>query len=219
MISSVLIPAITPLFENSGKEVPFVIAAVTRFKTVVSENWILILSAIGVVCVGALRARHLPSVKFALESIAFAMPLFGSLKANVEVAQFAKTLGIMLKNGVSLVHSLEATLGALKSQAFQQVIVKAIANLRNGERLADSIDAGRHFPMLAKRLIRIGEETGTLPDMLAHVARTLENEATRQVAVIFQLVPPIMTLLIGLGVGSFILVIMDAVLSVNDLAF
>lgn len=219
VISSVLVPAIAPLFENSGREIPFVIGAVTGFKAWVSENWILILSVLIVLGAAAIRARRLPAVKGALEEVAFATPLIGAVKANVEVAQFAKTLGIMLRNGVSLVHSLEATLGALKSQSFQQTVVTAIAALRNGERLGDTIDAARHFPMLAKRLIRIGEETGTLPEMLLHVARTLENEASRQIAVIFQLVPPILTLLIGLGVGSFILVIMDAVLSVNDLAF
>ncbi len=219
VISSVLIPAITPLFENSGKELPTAIAMVTGARVFVTENWIAILTGLALCVVAMLRARHHGAVQRAVERLAFATPLIGSLKANVEVAHFAKTLSIMLRNGVSLVNSLEATAGALKSHASRDLVARAIAELRNGERLADSIDAAGHFPMLAKRLIRIGEETGTLPDMLAHVAKTLEEESTRQVALIFQLVPPVLTLLIGLGVGSFILVIMDAVLSVNDLAF
>lgn len=219
VIATVLVPAIAPLFENSGGDVPFVIATVTDLKAAFIENWMAILTSATVVCLAAIRARRLPSVQQALERLSFTMPLIGSLKANVEVAQFTKVLGIMLKNGVSLVHALEATRGVLKSSSLQQVITTAIAELREGGTLTGSIAAARHIPMLAKRLIRIGEETGTLPDMLQHVARALEEEVNRQIALMFQLVPPVMTLLIGLGVGSFILVIMDAVLSVNDLAF
>ncbi|MDJ0929780.1 type II secretion system F family protein [Breoghania sp.] len=153
------------------------------------------------------------------ERLAFAIPLISTLKANIEIACFSHTLGTILRNGVSLEQALETTRGTLASRIYRASIGRAISAIRNGESFAATLHDAPHVPMLARRMVRIGEETGTLPDMLDHIGKILEAEASRQIQLIFQLVPPILTLAIGLGVGSFILVIMNAVLSVNDLAF
>lgn len=219
VIATILVPAITPLFENSGAELPAAISLVNGTRDLFAEHGVAILAGVLAALLILLRVRRIAAVRRAMERAAFSLPLAGAMKANIEAAHFTATLGIMLRNGVSLVQSLEATLGALRTEAFRDTVREAIASLREGGRLSDTIDAAPHVPLLARRMIRIGEETGSLPTMLDHVARTLDAEAQRQVVLVFQLVPPVMTLLIGLGVGSFILVIMDAVLGVNDLAF
>ncbi len=219
VIATILVPAVAPLFENAGQEMPAIIAFITAAKAFIADYWMILLAGLAAGGLALYRALRTEAVGGAVEKTLFALPLIGRLKANIEIARFARTLGTMLRNGVSLEHALETTKGTLASRSYRHTIGQAIAALRNGERFATTLDAAPHIPMIARRMVRIGEETGTLPDMLDHAGKVLEAESGRQIQIIFQLVPPILTLAIGLGVGSFILVIMDAVLSVNDLAF
>ncbi|MEI2386919.1 type II secretion system F family protein [Breoghania sp. JC706] len=219
VIATVLVPAVAPLFENSGRPTPAIIAFVTAAKETIEANWIAILIGLALLAVVLLRALRTESVRAGLERLVFATPVISTLKANIEIARFSRTLGTMLRNGVPLEQALETTQNTLASRSYRASLDRSVEAIRNGESFATTLQEAPHVPMLARRMVRIGEETGTLPDMLDHVGKVLESEASRQIQMIFQLVPPILTLVIGLGVGSFILVIMDAVLSVNDLAF
>ena len=219
VIATVLVPAVAPLFQNSGQETPAIIAFMTAAKAMIAENWVVV--SVGIVAFAgiALKLGRMEAVRAGIERLLFATPLIRELKANIEIARFCRTLGTMIRNGVSLEQALETTRGTLSSRSYRASIARAISAIRNGEKFSSTMNDAPHIPMIARRMVRIGEETGTLPEMLDHVGKVLEGEASRQIQLIFQLVPPVLTLLIGLGVGSFILMIMDAVLSVNDLAF
>ncbi|PTW61054.1 type II secretion system protein F (GspF) [Breoghania corrubedonensis] len=219
VIATILVPAVAPLFENAGRKTPAIIAFITATKATIGQHWLAVSIGVAIFALVILQLSRMDAVRARLERLVFATPVVSGLKANIEIARFCRTLGTMLRNGVSLEQALETTKGTLSSRSYRATIAKAISGIRNGESFASELEEAPHVPMIARRMVRIGEETGTLPDMLDHIGKVLEAEAGRQIQLVFQLVPPVMTLAIGLGVGSFILVIMDAVLSVNDLAF
>ncbi len=219
LISTILVPAVKPLFQDSGAELPPIIEFIDQTNQFVSKNSTAVLTGILFLLITAIYSIRIPSVSFALERMNFALPLFGGMRRNIEFSQFSRTAGMMLLNGVPLVSSLEAAQATFRSQIMKQTVATATANLREGRSLAGSLETSPSVPHLAKRLIKIGEETGTLPDIMMHVGKTLEKETLNQIAIMFQLIPPILTLAIGLGVGSFIFLIMDAVMGVNELAF
>ena len=122
-----------------------------------------------------------PRRRAALDRRLLRLPLFGSLIADIEVARFTRTLGTLLKNGVSLLSALAITRDTVRNAVF----VDGSHRLSNGSRPARAwarpIAQTKIFPALALHLIRVGEESGRQDDMLLKIADILEQETRTKI--------------------------------------
>lgn len=147
------------------------------------------------------------------------MPLFGELVAKADVARFGRTLGTLLGNGVTLLHGMAIVRETLSNMAIRQSVDEATERLKQGEGLAEPLAQADVFPVLAIQLIRVGEESGQLDDMLLRVAAIFEQEVQRTTERLLALLVPALTVLLGGLIAGIIASVLLAILSVNQLAF
>ena len=166
LIATILVPAVKPLFQDSGADLPPVIEFIDRANYLISQNSTAMLAGLLLLLFVTIYGVRIPSVALVLERLNLALPLFGEMRRNIEFSQFSRTVGMMLLNGVPLVSSLEAAQATFRSQIMKQTVTAATTDLREGRSLAASLETSASVPHLAKRLIKIGEETGTLPDIM-----------------------------------------------------
>ena len=147
------------------------------------------------------------------------MPLFGDLIAKVETARLSRTLGTLLGNGVSMLNALTIVRETLSNQVLAGALGEVAEHVKTGRGLADPLlEAGR-FPKLAVQMIRVGEETGQLQEMLLQVADTYDGEVQTAVKRMLTLLEPALILGLGVIIAGIIMSILVAILSLNDLAF
>ena len=145
-------------------------------------------------------------------------PLLSGILARAETARLAQTLGALLRGGVVLPTALRISTLVVRNRTVRAAMEQISEDVKEGANLSLLLERARVLSPMALRLIAIGEETGRLDKMLTHVARIAEAELQRRLELMMSLLTPLLTLLIGLGVGGLIYSVMTTILRVNDMA-
>ncbi|HEV8615312.1 MAG TPA: type II secretion system F family protein [Methylomirabilota bacterium] len=144
------------------------------------------------------------------------LPLVGRLVMKVETARFARTLGTMLRSGVPVLGAL-AVVGDMMSN---QAVGASVSRLSDGVKRGGTIAAGMQqhgtFPALAIHMVRVGEETGRLEEMLLKVADTFETDVRSELKRVLGLLEPAIILCMGVLVAFIVVAMLLAIFSIND---
>ena len=218
VILTVLIPTVMPLFADAGAEPPATLKALVAAQQLVANNWVIALGLTGLAIAGAVSAFRNPALRLKLDRAMLKLPVVGTLIGNRETARLARTLATLTRNGVPMLQAVAISGAVLSNRAFKRAVEEAGEELKEGGGLSKPLEASGLFTDLSLRLIAVGEQTGQLDTMLMRVAGIYEATVQRQLARFLSLLTPILTLFIGFVVGSLILSVMSAIMSVNDLA-
>ncbi|MFH1139337.1 MAG: type II secretion system F family protein [Pseudomonadota bacterium] len=212
---SFIIPTLTGLFDNLGAALPWPTRLLLWVSSFLKSYWWAVLAALG--GAGFLFSRHLKKEKNyrRLEVRVFGLPLIGALFQKLLLAQSLRGLAVMAGGGVPLTTALDVTSLSLGRSSFSKALATASEMVGQGRSLADGLAASGLFPPLAKRMVAVGEASGTLTDMLSRVAQTYEDETDRVLATLTSLVEPVIILVMGLLVGF---VVMAVLLPIFDLS-
>lgn len=217
-VMGVLVPNLAPIFAESGRPMPAVIALVVRMR----EAWPLILTAGAAMGIGALgigvtilRSNHL---RRAADRILLGLPLAGTLSAEQNFARFSRTLGSLLRTGVPMLPALTSARSAVRNRHIGSGLEASLETVRNGQSLGRALSGRPGIPPVALRMITVGEETGKLDEMLLRAAIVLEQQSQRRIERLMTLLTPALTVAIAGLVGGLILTVMNAIFSVNEVA-
>ncbi|MEZ5578667.1 MAG: type II secretion system F family protein [Candidatus Competibacteraceae bacterium] len=214
-----VVPQFQRLFADAGKALPLATQIVIAVGDGFRYYWWV--GAILFVLLSAIARRQLsrPESRARWDDRFLRLPLFGDLIAKVETARLSRTLGTLLGNGVSLLNALTIVRETLSNQVLAGALGEVAEHVKTGRGLADPLlEAGR-FPKLAVQMIRVGEETGQLQEMLLQVADTYDGEVQTAVKRMLTLLEPALILGLGVIIAGIIMSILVAILSLNDLAF
>jgi general secretion pathway protein F len=219
ILLTVVVPQFQQLFEDAGEALPVATQIVIGVGDGIRDYWWL--GALIVFGVTLFMKQQLsrPQSRERWDSVFLRTPLLGDLVAKVEMARFSRTLGTLLKNGVPLLSALTIVKETMTNRVMANAVNEVADNLKAGEGLAEPLMEAGAFPRLAVHMIRVGEETGQLQDMLLQVADTYDGEVQSTVARLLSLLEPILILGLGVIIAGIIMSILVAILSINNLAF
>ena len=214
-----VVPQFQRLFADAGKALPLATQIVIALGDGLRHyGWV---GAIGVVLLVALLRQQMsqPASRARWDRWFLRLPLFGDLIAKVETARLSRTLGTLLGNGVSLLNALTIVRETLSNQVLAAALGEVAEHVKTGRGLADPLLEAGDFPKLAVQMIRVGEETGQLQEMLLQVADTYDGEVQTAVKRLLTLLEPALILGLGVVIAGIIMSILVAILSLNELAF
>ncbi|MHB8571834.1 MAG: type II secretion system F family protein [Candidatus Dormibacteria bacterium] len=162
---------------------------------------ILILAAIGfvVVAVGGFLTTH--AGKYARDNVLTRLPVLGTIVTYSVIERFARTLSTMLSAGIPIGQTFEVATAATGNLRFQSALGGVAERMLTGEGFYGPLEATRLFPRMVLRMIRVGEETGTLDAQLEEVARFYDEEIELRVKAMIALIEPAMVIFVGALVG------------------
>ena len=213
-----VIPRFRPLFEEAGTALPFTTQMVLALSDGFRDYWWA-----GVVAIAALvllwrRYIATKEGRRQWDEQMLRLPLIGDLVTKIEISRFSRTLGTLLRNGVSPLTALAITQETVTNMALREGLSTVLESVKEGRGLAEPLARTDRVPTLAVHLIRVGEETARLDDMLSKVGEIYEQETRRSVERLLALLVPAVTVGLGVVVAAVIGSILSAVLSVYDLA-
>lgn len=213
-----LLPSLAPIFADANRQMPAILSWLIQLQ----ENWILALLVSGgaimtIVLLFRNAARNASTARI-LDRIKVAAPIAGELIRLREASRFARALGTLLTAGVPVLLSLQTSRGLVSNGFLSRQYDSAIDRVPEGLALHEAFGPFNLLPASALRLVTIGEETGQLGQMLLRAAGLIESDYLQRVERLLGLLTPLMTLTIGGAVGSLIMAVMSAVLSINELA-
>jgi general secretion pathway protein F len=218
IVISVLVPGLMPLFEGREDQMPFLLSTIAWFEWFGTTQWPIILPAVIALVIALIVLYRMPAVRFATDRLMLAAPLMGPIATSSQGARFAGTCAALLRGGVPLPRALQVTNGVARNRVIRAELDRVLTGVREG-RAFPSLLAETHLPPRLAEFCAVGERAGRLDAMLAHAARMFEDEVQSRIERLMSLVSPLITLAIGLGIGGMVMSVMDAILSINDVAF
>ncbi len=218
LILTVLVPTLVPLFKEQGASVPVFIGVLIGLQSFLAAYWVACLAGLAALSLLSIYAWRSESVRTALDRAVLGLPMIGALAAKTQTARLTRTMAALLKSGVPMLQALTIGRSVLTNRVFVRAMGGMIEQVNEGEPLRRAMTDAGIFPSVALRLISVGEESGRLDELLLRVAEMFEAQVQRQVDRLMGLMTPILTLGIGLLVGGLMMSVMNAILSINDLA-
>lgn len=204
MIVKVL-PQVKTLYSGlPGAHLPFITNILLSISNFVIHFWWVVIIVLALVVVFATRWARTPSGRQVFDSLKMKVPPFGRLFMKVYMARFARTSTTLVASGVPLIQMLQITGEAVNNVHIQASITKATEKVKGGKALSESLKNDPNFLDLVPNMISIGEQSGSLEQMLSKTAEYYEKEVDDEVKSISTIIEPVLMVL--LGVAAFTIV-------------
>ncbi len=212
-----VIPQFTPIFEELGGDLPFITRVVLGAGSILQNFWWAIILVTFFVVVQFRRMLADPDKRFVWDGRVLNMKWVGDLVGKIEIARLSRTLGTLLTNGVPLLAALSIARNVLNNTVLRKDVNDAAREVKTGGSLARNLAGSGRFPRLALQMISVGEETGQLDTMLMKVSDTYDMEVRNTIDRLLSVFTPVVTLLLAVLIGTIVLSVLVAILSINDL--
>jgi general secretion pathway protein F len=219
LLLTFVVPQFTEMFDSAGKELPVPTQIVVGTADAIRSYWWTAIPAIALLSACIRYQRSDPVRRLIWDGGVLKLPLFGDLILKFQVASFSRTLATLLTNGVPLLAALSIVKDTLENRLVAQKLGLAVESLKEGGGMTAPLMEAEIFPSLAMQMIKLGEESAQLPEMLDRVAATYDKEIKISIQRLLALLEPILIVGLGIMIGGIIISILMAILSVNDLAF
>ncbi|MBN2797030.1 MAG: type II secretion system F family protein [Clostridia bacterium] len=202
VVSSVLLIFVLPnfakMFEDMGAELPLITQIFTNFGSFVADIWYI---PVGIIIVLILFYRRMKSTeegRIKWDKFKLGLPIFGVLTEKVVTSRFSRTLGAMLKSGIPIIEAMGQVSQVVGNKYVEHKIKESMEHIKRGEGVSRPLEAAEIFPPMLISMIRIGEETGTMDDLLAKTSEFYDEEVTIATTNMIQALNPLILMVMAL---------------------
>jgi len=212
-----IFPKIIPIFTSLKVALPFTTRLVIQFMTFIQTKGFL---AFGVIVGFIIFLRSIITVKVVhlwFDRLMLAIPVVAKIVIALTLANFTRSLGILLKSGMTLIDALAVTKVTFKNLFYRHHVEQLIDAVRRGEEIAKYMsNYPQLFPPMLTGMIKVGENTGNLEENLFYLAEYYTEEVESSVQNLTSLLEPLLVLTMGLVVGFIALSIITPIYSITQ---
>jgi general secretion pathway protein F len=219
VIMGFVVPRFAAIFSDLGQELPFstkILIEISHFLR--AWGWAILLSVAGCTMI----LRHVIRTvrgKELLDRILIRSPFFGALIADIQVSRFARTFGTLVLSGVPLLKALTIVQDVVENNEVKAAVDHIHRQVKEGKRISSLMKERNIFPAMAVQMVSLGEETGSLGDMLVLVAEQLDNKIQAKIKSSLALFEPATILFMGLVIGGIVVSMLSAIFGLNEIQF
>lgn len=217
LLLTYIVPSITGIFVDMNQELPSVTRFLIRLSELLQRYWWAILGGIAAGLITISSIGKTVSGRRVMDTLKLRIPLMGMLLKKLATARFARTLGSLLANGVSMMPAMEIAKNLAGNVLIANAIDTAAKDVGKGQGLGLSLAQAAVLPDLAVQMIEVGEQSGELENMLVKVADAFENEVEMQVMGLTAILEPAMILIMGVLIGFIVVSICLPIFEMNRL--
>ena len=212
-----VLPKFSVIFAELGSSLPLPTQVLLKFSNALKSYWWIVLSVM--IAGWIIFKNYIKSDTGRYNWDAFKLKLMGEVIRKLETARFCRTLGTLLRSGVPLLQALNNARDVINNQVIASAIDAVSAGAKEGKGIAVPLSSANVFPPLALSMIKVGEETGQLDNMLMKVASTYEKSLNVAIKRFVSLLEPAMILSMGLIIGFIVISMLMAIFSLTELPF
>jgi len=212
-----VIPRFATIFKDLGQAIPLPTQILMAVSAAVTSYWWVGVSVIMAAVLGWRMWTSTPQGRLGWDQFLLRLPLIGVLVLKIETARFARTLGTMLKSGVPVLGAMAVVGDMMSNQAVGGTVSRLADGVKRGGTIAAGMREHTAFPALAVHMVRVGEETGRLEEMLLKVAETFETDVRTELKRVLGLLEPAIIVVMGVLVAFIVVAMLLAIFSINEI--
>ena len=213
-----VVPQFEALFNDMGDALPLLTRIVIDVgEFLKSYGWVVVLLVAALIF--ALRSWLASAEGRArFDEKLLELPMLGDIVFKYEVSKFAKTVGTLLGNGVSLLQSIQIAVETVDNRKVKGALGVLEPAVKRGQRMSVALDEADAFSPLVIQMVRVGEESGSLDKMMTELSQVYDEEVQAGIKRSLTLLEPVLILIMGVTIATVIVAILMGIMSVNDLA-
>ncbi|MGB0747910.1 MAG: type II secretion system F family protein [Magnetospiraceae bacterium] len=219
ILLTLVLPQFEPLFTSAGAQMPLLTRVFMALGDFLGAWWWALLAGVALAWMLFRLAYQRPGFRLAVDAALLRWPVAGPLLARLQGVRFGRAFGMLLAGGVPVPQALDTARAAVTNAALGARVDAAAQGVRLGQPLSSVVDETSGFPILLGKMIRVGEETGALDDMVDRAVSILDLEARRGLERLVSLLVPGITLILGGFVALIVSAILSAMFQANELVF
>ncbi len=202
-----IIPKFTSFMQEFGTELPFVTRFLMGTANFARDHWFFLLGGVAAAVVGLGAWQRSAKGKVALDRIKLKLPIVGGVIHDYAQNRFTRTLGTLVAGGIPLVTSLELAARAVGNALFERELLQVATRVREGQSLWESLERTRLINDIAIEMIKVGESTGSLEEMLENTSEFMDEEIDFRLTRVVSLIEPLMLVFMAVVVGTMLMAI------------
>lgn len=203
---SFVVPQVVTMLEAIGSELPAPTRALIATSEAVRTAWPFALAAVvAVTLLVRFGSRLSEGMATRRDGALLRLPGIGPLLRKLALARFAHTFAVMYGSGIGVLTALEAAGRTVENRVLHAALEQVMEGVRNGRQLAEAMRASGEFPPLVVRMVHVGEQSGTLGEVLTQVAAFYDRDVDDQIDRVIGMIEPVLTAVLG-GVIAWIAV-------------
>lgn len=199
-----VMPKLMSMYKDSGIELPLPTKIMLGFAGFVISYWWAILT---VLIAGAITFKHYvssPVGRYVVDKFMIRMPVVGKIASQVIMTNFTRTFGLLVSSGLSILDSIKIVSQIVGNKVYQTDLEMTYKGVERGLSFSSQILSLPTFPRIVGQMVKTGEETGKLDEIMSKLADYFESEADNSLKNITTLIEPIILVILGLGVGLLV---------------
>jgi type IV pilus assembly protein PilC len=200
-----VMPTFVDLYESSGVSLPYVTRIMLKLSSWLQNYWQFIALVLLTLVLVIIRLIKNENVKYKIDSFKLRIPLYKTLKVKQAASRFSRTLSTLVESGVPLLSGLEAVSMIVGNEYIKRLILCAREDVRKGSSLSCSLQNNNVFPPMVYNMVKIGEESGELEDILNKTADFYDEEVENTIQKLVALIEPVMIVLMAAVIGFIML--------------
>jgi general secretion pathway protein F len=203
-----VMPKLASMLQEMLPVLPLPTLILLRASNFFHRYWLLLLVGIIGAVVGSRQYFTSPAGREILDRIKLAIPVMGQLFRSAALGRFARTLGTLVKSGVSLLPALKIVENTVGNIVLAKIVAQVAEETRGGDSLAAPLRQLKVFPKTVVQMISVGEESGKLDEMLLKVADIEERHMRTRIKTLISLLAPVLILVVGAMVGFMVIALL-----------
>ena len=174
--------------------------------------------AIVLVILGFLFYKYIktPTGHIAFDRFKLGVPYVGTLYKRLYLSRLADNMNTMLQSGIPMIRAIELTSSVIDNQIYKKLLADAVEDVKGGKAVSEALSGNREIPGIMIQMMKVGEETGDLGNILKTLANFYSREVVTAVDNLVDLIEPAMIVMLGLGVGVLVASVLVPIYNISS---
>lgn len=198
-----IFPKIIPIFQSMNVKLPITTKMIIKLVEIINNYGLYISLGLAIFIIGLiLIIKKVKKVRYIYDGFIFKIPIFGKIAKNYNLTNLTRTLGILLKSGLSVIEALQITVDTTDNLQYKKSIEETIKNVTKGKNISEKITSYQNlYPEMLSHMIVVGERTGNLSNTLIYLSEYYENEFDDHTKNLSNTIEPVLMIIMGIMVG------------------
>lgn len=201
MMFTFIIPKLSVIIKESGVDIPFFTRIIMTLSDLAVRYGIFFLIAVIGFIIYLVHYSRTPSGKIYFDKLKITFPIFKNIYSKLYLSRISDNMDTMLSSSIPIVRSIELTSDVVGNRVYENILKGVAESVKSGSSLSDAFAKHKEIPSIMSGMIKVGEETGSLGNILKTLGHFYSREVNEAVDTMVSLIEPIMIIFLGLGVG------------------
>lgn len=199
-----VLPNLTAVLEEQGGELPAVSVALIAFTKFFDKYWWVVIMLISLLILSVRYLITTSSGKYHWDKLKIQLPILGDIFQKIYLARFSRNLSTLVLGGTPIIKAMQIVADVINNVIYKEIILLAVKKIQSGKSVSESITGYKEFPKIVVQMVKVGEQTAQLDDILAKIAVFYEKEVDNKVSTLTTLLEPLIMIVLGVGVGVMV---------------